>query len=86
MSYMLLALIRVYQVTLSPFTRGACRHVPSCSAYAEEAIRTHGAWRGGRLAAGRLLRCHPLGSHGYDPVPAAAPGGSRRDDDGRLRR
>ena len=84
MRHMLLALIRLYQLTLSPWTRGACRHVPSCSAYAEEAIRTHGAWRGGRMAAGRLLRCHPLGTHGYDPVPV-------RDDsheisDGRVAR
>lgn len=70
MRHMLLALIRLYQLTLSPFTRGACRHVPSCSAYADEAIREHGAWRGGRMAAGRLLRCHPFGTHGYDPVPA----------------
>jgi hypothetical protein len=83
MRHMLLALIRLYQATLSPWTRGACRHVPSCSAYAEEAIRLHGAWHGGRLAVSRLLRCNPLGSHGYDPVPAPA---ARPLADGRLER
>ena len=83
MRHMLLALILLYQMTISPFTRGACRHVPSCSAYAAEAIRAHGAWRGGRLAAGRLLRCHPWGTHGYDPVPTDAKVEPRLTD-GRL--
>jgi uncharacterized protein len=46
-----------------------CRFVPSCSAYAAEAIESHGLWRGSRLAARRLLRCHPFGSHGVDLVP-----------------
>ncbi len=64
-----LLLIRFYQAVLSPVFGGACRHVPSCSAYADEAIRKHGALRGVRLAARRLARCHPLGSSGYDPVP-----------------
>ena len=64
-----IALIRVYQVVLSPFLGGGCRFQPSCSAYALEAIATHGAWRGGLLAARRLSRCHPLGRSGFDPVP-----------------
>jgi putative membrane protein insertion efficiency factor len=63
-----LALIRLYQLTLSPFMRGACRHHPSCSAYALEAVERHGS-RGVWLAARRLLRCRPFGTHGYDPVP-----------------
>ena len=67
----LIALIRLYQLTLSPYLGGACRFNPSCSAYAREAIEVHGAWRGAWLAARRLVRCHPLGSSGYDPVPAA---------------
>jgi uncharacterized protein len=67
--FVLLSSIRLYRATLSPFLSGACRHEPSCSAYAEEAIRRHGALRGGWLAARRLLRCHPLGSSGFDPVP-----------------
>ncbi len=61
--------IRLYQALLSPHFRGACRHVPSCSEYAREAIERHGAARGGLLALKRLARCHPLGSSGYDPVP-----------------
>ncbi len=66
---LLVGLIRLYRAVGSPLTAGACRHVPSCSTYAEEAIRKHGALRGARLAARRLARCHPLGSSGYDPVP-----------------
>ena len=66
---LLLALIRAYQAVLSPHLGGACRHMPSCSSYAYDAIARHGAWRGMALAARRLLRCHPLGSCGYDPVP-----------------
>lgn len=63
-------LIRGYQLLLSPLVGGGCRFTPSCSAYAIEAIQTHGAWRGGWLAARRIGRCHPLGGHGFDPVPA----------------
>lgn len=61
--------IRLYQRWLAPFNRGACRHFPSCSEYAAEAIGRHGLARGGWLAMRRLLRCHPLGSSGFDPVP-----------------
>ena len=64
-----LVVIRAYGVLLSPYTRGACRYTPSCSVYAREAIERHGAARGFYLAMRRLLRCHPLGSSGYDPVP-----------------
>lgn len=67
---LLIALIRLYQLTLSPFLGGACRFVPSCSAYAREAIEVHGAWRGSWLAVRRLSRCHPFGGSGVDPVPA----------------
>jgi putative membrane protein insertion efficiency factor len=69
---LLVALIRGYQQTLSPFFGGDCRFVPSCSAYAREAIERHGAWRGSWLALRRLSRCHPLGSSGLDPVPPIA--------------
>jgi putative membrane protein insertion efficiency factor len=64
-----LALIRFYRVGVSPLTPPSCRFTPTCSAYAEEAIRKYGAARGGWLALRRLLRCHPFGGKGYDPVP-----------------
>jgi len=68
----LLALLRVYRVLISPLLHlfGArCRFYPSCSAFAEEAIATHGALRGGLMAARRLCRCHPFNPGGLDPVP-----------------
>jgi putative membrane protein insertion efficiency factor len=64
-----LGLLRAYKVAVSPLFAGACRYLPSCSDYAAEAIRTHGALRGMFLAAGRLARCQPFGGSGYDPVP-----------------
>lgn len=64
-----IGLVRLYQLTLSPFFRGACRHTPSCSEYAIQAIERHGALRGAWLAAKRLSRCRPFGTHGFDPVP-----------------
>lgn len=69
MRAIVLLLIRLYQVLTPPAFRGACRHHPTCSEYAREAIARHGVWRGGRMALARLGRCHPLGSAGYDPVP-----------------
>ena len=65
----LISLVRLYQLTLSPFVGFNCRYLPTCSAYAIEAIETHGALRGGWLAVRRVLRCHPWGGSGYDPVP-----------------
>ena len=73
-----LALIRGYQLLFSSMFAGSCRYVPSCSAYATEAVHRHGAVRGTALTLGRLARCHPLGGHGYDPVPASAPSALRR--------
>ena len=61
--------IRIYQYIISPLLPTSCRHVPSCSQYAIEALKVHGIFRGTYLAANRILRCHPWGSHGYDPVP-----------------
>ena len=69
LSRALLGSIRIYQLTLSPIIGGACRFEPTCSRYADEAIRKYGAFRGTRLAVGRLLRCHPLHHGGFDPVP-----------------
>jgi uncharacterized protein len=62
-------LIHAYQLLLGPFLGGACRFHPSCSAYAIEALETHGGLGGLRLAFRRVARCHPLGAAGYDPVP-----------------
>lgn len=71
---LMVVLVRGYQVLVSPILGPACRYEPSCSSYAVEAIEAHGVLRGSWLAFRRLARCHPLGGHGYDPVPL----GSRR--------
>ncbi|KAA0970639.1 membrane protein insertion efficiency factor YidD [Aureimonas fodinaquatilis] len=64
-----LAAVRLYQITLSPLIGGHCRHIPTCSEYAYEAIARHGLWRGGWLSARRVARCGPFGKAGLDPVP-----------------
>ncbi|MGA3038462.1 MAG: membrane protein insertion efficiency factor YidD [Vulcanimicrobiaceae bacterium] len=64
-----LLLLRGYRTVVSPFLPPACRYFPSCSQYAYEAIEKHGVLRGTRLAALRLLRCHPGHPGGVDPVP-----------------
>ncbi len=69
LSWLMLALIAFYRTCISPFTPPACRYTPTCSQYAQEAIRKYGAFRGGWLALKRILRCHPFGGSGYDPVP-----------------
>jgi len=61
--------IRVYQAMISPWLGKNCRHEPTCSHYAVEAIQTHGVMKGIGLAANRIRKCHPWGSMGYDPVP-----------------
>ncbi len=65
----LMAMVRTYQLVLSPLLPPSCRFTPSCSAYAHEALSRHGAVRGSWLAARRLARCHPWNPGGYDPVP-----------------
>jgi putative membrane protein insertion efficiency factor len=69
MSTMLRAIVRAYRFFVSPLMPASCRFHPSCSAYAEEALQTHGALRGGWLSAKRLCRCGPWHPGGVDPVP-----------------
>jgi putative membrane protein insertion efficiency factor len=65
-----IAAIRLYQVAISSWTPPTCRFTPTCSSYAIEALRRHGAARGSWLAMRRIGRCHPFGGQGFDPVPA----------------
>lgn len=64
-----LALITVYRYAISPLIPSRCRYYPTCSSYADEAIRRYGILRGGMLAVRRIGRCHPWGGHGVDMVP-----------------
>ena len=82
-SQALIALVRGYQVVLSPMLGGACRFEPSCSNYMIEALRAHGAIKGTLLGLWRILRCHPWGGYGYDPVP---PKGRWRNEFGKVER
>jgi putative membrane protein insertion efficiency factor len=65
----LLLLIRIYQLFLSPLLGSSCRFTPTCSQYAIEAITKYGPLRGGWLTLKRIVKCHPWGKHGHDPVP-----------------
>jgi uncharacterized protein len=76
--YPLMALIRIYQVLVSPLLGPSCRFYPSCSRYGYEALATHGAVKGTYLTARRLLRCHPWNPGGVDPVPPRKPSRRRR--------
>jgi len=67
-SWFVLMLIRFYQYAISPHFPPTCRYMPTCSAYAYEAVQKHGIFRGGFMALRRLLRCHPFRPGGYDPV------------------
>ena len=68
MSFILFKLIKLYQLTLSPFLGNCCRFYPSCSHYAADAIKAHGPLKGTLLALWRILRCAPWSKGGYDPV------------------
>lgn len=65
-----LFMIRLYQLFISPMKGSCCRFEPSCSEYAKEAFLLHGILKGATLTAKRILKCHPWGKYGYDPVPS----------------
>ncbi|MDZ7716301.1 MAG: membrane protein insertion efficiency factor YidD [Balneolaceae bacterium] len=69
MKYLFIGLIRLYQLIISPWMPSSCRYQPTCSHYGIEAFQKHGAFKGFWLTLKRVSRCHPWGSHGYDPVP-----------------
>jgi hypothetical protein len=69
MQRLALGAIQLYQIAASPYLRGVCRHTPTCSHYASEAIQEYGVAKGILLGVRRLSRCRPLGTSGYDPVP-----------------
>ncbi|MEZ0106287.1 putative membrane protein insertion efficiency factor [Catenulispora sp. EB89] len=88
MKYVLMGLIRLYQIVLSPVVnwRGpVCKFEPSCSHYGYEAVSTHGAIKGGGMTVWRVLRCNPWSSGGYDPVKPREPKHSEGDKDGQAR-
>ncbi|MCX8503407.1 MAG: membrane protein insertion efficiency factor YidD [Beijerinckiaceae bacterium] len=70
-------LIRIYQLTLSSILGRYCRHLPTCSAYMDEAIGRYGLWKGGWVGFARLCRCHPFGTSGLDLVPEELPEAAR---------
>lgn len=67
------AMVKVYRFGIAPLLGMNCRHLPSCSEYADEALARYGLWAGGWMTLSRLLRCHPWGTSGFDPVPPALP-------------
>jgi uncharacterized protein len=69
LSFLLALPVHLYRYTLSPFIGGACRHVPTCSQYMLDALRIQGPFTGFAMGIGRIIRCRPGGTHGYDPVP-----------------
>ncbi len=67
--WVLLLPVYFYKYVISPWTPASCRHIPTCSQYAVDAVKIHGPFKGFLLATNRILHCHPWGTHGYDPVP-----------------
>jgi len=68
-SFILSLPVYFYRYSISPLIRPSCRHVPTCSQYALDALKIHGPFRGLAMGTNRILRCRPGGTHGYDPVP-----------------
>ncbi|MBC8046335.1 MAG: membrane protein insertion efficiency factor YidD [Fimbriimonadaceae bacterium] len=68
-SWLVIKLVRLYQLIISPILPNSCRYTPSCSQYMIEAIKKYGPIKGGWMGVKRISRCHPWGGHGHDPVP-----------------
>lgn len=68
-SSIFLAIVKFYQLAISPLLPPSCRYTPTCSQYMVIAIKKHGPFKGGWLGLRRITRCHPWGGHGHDPVP-----------------
>ncbi len=66
-------LIKFYRLTISPILPSSCRHIPTCSQYSIEAFQQHGLFKGFWLSLRRISKCHPWGTHGFDPVPEIYP-------------
>ena len=86
MKEVMLVLVRFYRNWISPALPGSCRFAPTCSAYAQQAIERHGAWKGAFFTARRLLKCHPFHPGGYDPVPGGFPESGKRGNGERTMR
>jgi uncharacterized protein len=71
-AYILLVLQKAYKIFLSPLIGNQCRYLPTCSDYAADCVKMHGAWRGSWMGFARVCRCHPKGGSGYDPAPKVA--------------
>jgi putative membrane protein insertion efficiency factor len=84
MKSLALRLLELYKRWISPAFPPSCRYVPTCSEYAMEAIERYGAWRGGAMAAWRVLRCHPLAKGGLDPVVKDAVGNPTHSQKARM--
>ena len=67
--YPLVFIIKIYQFIVSPLIGQNCRYLPTCSEYAIESLKLHGLLRGSFFAIRRILKCHPFGGHGFDPIP-----------------
>lgn len=81
MKFLLIGLVRAYQFFISPYFPSSCRYYPTCSHYAIDAVKTHGAIKGFGLAVWRVLRCNPWSDGGEDPVPGMAHNDSLSCDD-----
>ena len=84
LAWPLLLLVQIYRYAITPVLGVNCRYAPTCSEYAIDALRSHGAFRGTALAAKRIARCHPWGGSGYDPVPGKEPRDKADESDNEL--